>query len=154
MEEFVSKIYNPEDKTIKAWYYLKNQTQSQVTLLNVQEKKNEDRVWASGAIDYKLYVKEVRLPKSQIEILEGNDDKEGYFLFKIPYWLFKKNDDLDIFRVSGQKKFSMLPNDVLYSKFSDIDYLKAMTGADTNMERIEVLHKQRLKFENFKSTQS
>jgi hypothetical protein len=120
----------------------------------VQEKKNEDRVWASGAIDYKLYVKEVRLPKSQIEILEGNDDKEGYFLFRIPYWLFKKNDDLDIFRVSGQKKFSMRPNDFLYSKFSDIDYLKAMAGADTNMERIEVLHKQRLEFEKSESTQS
>jgi hypothetical protein len=48
----------------------------------------------------------------------------------------------------------MRPNYFLYSKFSDIDYLKAMAGADTNMERIEVLHKQRLEFEKSESTQS
>jgi hypothetical protein len=66
--------------------------------------------------------------------------------------LFKKNDGLDIHRISASKKFTMRPDDKLYSMFKDKDYLKAMAGAGTNMSRIEMLHQQRLEYEKPKPT--
>lgn len=140
MEDFFKKVYHPEDKTIDAWYYVKSETNTQTTILNVQEKETPGRVWASGDIDYRVSVKEIKLPKSQLKILGHDENREGYFLIKIPYWLYKKNPDLEIHRIYGNKKFTLKPDDQLYSKFDDKDYLKALAGTGTNMKRIEDVH--------------
>lgn len=154
MEDFYKKVYHPEDKTIDAWYYVMFETNTQTTVLNVQEKERPGRVWASGDIDYSLYVKEVKLPKSQIKIIAHDENRPGYFLIKIPYWLFKKNEDLEIHRISLSKKFTMRPDDKLYLKFADPNYLKALAGSGTNMNRIEMLHQQRMDAEKPKPTPS
>jgi len=152
MQDFYNKVYNSEDKTIDAWYYVKSETQTQTTILNVHEKEIPGRLWASGDIDYRLDIKEVKLPKSQIKVLIHDENRSGYFLIKIPYWLFKKNDSLDIHRISASKKFTIRPDDKLYSMFADKDYLKAMAGTGTNMSRIEMLYQQRLEYEKPKPT--
>jgi len=58
--------------------------------------------------------------------------------------LFKKNADLEIHRINGNKKFTLKPDDHLYSKFDDADYLKALAGTGTNMKRIEEIHNFRV----------
>jgi hypothetical protein len=154
MEDFYKKVYHPEDKTVDAWYYIKSETPTQTTVLNVQERETAGRVWASGDIDYRLSVKEIKLPKSQIQVLSHDENRPGYFFIKIPYWLFKKNEGLEVHRISVNKKFTIRPDDAIYSKFADKDYLKAMAGAGTNMTRIDMLHQQRLEFEKPKPTPS
>lgn len=141
MENFYKKIYKADDKTLEAWYYLKSQTQTEITILNVQEKEIPGRVWASGDIDYRLSIKEIILPVKHVSILLHDQDNLGYYYLKIPYWLFKKNDDLEIHRIPGNKRFTMNHDDKLYEKFGDNDYLKAMEGSGTDMLRIKTMHK-------------
>jgi hypothetical protein len=40
------------------------------------------------------------------------------------------------------------PDDQLYSKFDDADYLKALAGTGTNMKRIEEIHNFRVEHSN------
>jgi hypothetical protein len=51
---------------------------------------------------------------------------------------------LEIHRIYGNKKFTLKPDDQLYSKFGDTDYLKALAGTGTNMKRIEDIHNFRV----------
>ena len=117
MEDFYKKVYNPEDKTIDAWYYVKSETSTQVVILNIHEKEKSGSEWANGALDYFLKVKEIKLPKSQIKVLSHDENRTGYFLMKIPYWLFKKNEDLEITRILVLKKFSIKPDERGASRF-------------------------------------
>ena len=118
MEDFFKKVYNAEDKSVTAWYYVKNDTSTQITLLNVQEKESP------------------------------------YFLIKIPYWLFKKNDGLEIIRIPVHKKFTIKPNDPIIDNFVDKHYLLALKGAGTNMEHIEIVYNNLLKSRTPKPTPS
>jgi hypothetical protein len=154
MEDFFKKVYNSEDKSVTAWYYVKNDTSTQITLLNVQEKESPGKIWASGAVDYFLRIKEVKLPKSQIKVLSHDETRNGHFLIKIPYWLFKKNDGLEIIRIPVHKKFTIKPDDPMIDNFVDKHYSLALKGAGTNMEHIEIVYNNLLKSRTPKSTPS
>lgn len=139
MEDFYKKVYNPEDKTIDAWYYVKSETSTQVVILNIQEKEKSGSEWANGALDYFLRVKEIKLPKSQIKVLLHDENRPGYFLMKIPYWLFKKNEDLEITRIPVLKKFSIKPDDPMIDNFSIKEYREALKGCGTDMNHIDIV---------------
>lgn len=145
MEDFFKKVYRPEDKTIDAWYYVSSETNTQTKLLNVQEKELSGKEWANGAVDYRFKVQEVKLPKSQIKVLAHDPNREGYYLIKIPYWLFKKNLGLEIHRISVFKKFSIKPDDPEIDKFSTTDYHKALKGAGTDMNHVKIVVDNRQK---------
>lgn len=140
MEDFYKKVYNPEDKTIEAWYYIKSETPTQVILLNVQEKENPGKEWASGSLDYRLKIKEVKLPKSQIKVLSHDNTRQGYFLIKIPYWLFKKNEDLELLRIPVSKKFTIKPDDPMIMLFQNKNYREALHGSGTDMNHIDIVY--------------
>ena len=140
MENFYKKVYNPEDKTIDAYYYVKSETSTQIVILNVQEKEKSGNEWANGALDYFIRVKEIKLPKSQIKVLSHDENRPGYFLIRIPYWLFKKNDDLEIIRLSVSKKFSIKPDDPLINNFFIKEYREALKGCGTDMNHIDIVY--------------
>lgn len=140
MEDFYKKVYNPEDKTIVGWYYVKSETSTQIVLLNVQEKEKSGRDWANGAVDYSLRIKEVKLPKSQIKVLSHDESRKGYFLIKIPYWLFKKNEDLEVIRISVFKKFSIKHDDSAIDNFNIKEYREALQGCGTDMNHIDIVY--------------
>jgi hypothetical protein len=154
MEDFFKKVYHPEDKTIDAWYYVSSETNTQTTLLNVQEKELSGKEWANGAVDYRFKVQEIKLPKSQIRVLSHDPNREGYYLIKIPYWLFKKNFGLEIHRISLFKKFSIKPDDSEIEKFTTTEYQKALKGAGTDMNHIKIVVENRFQSLNPKPTPS
>lgn len=139
MEDFYKKVYNPEDKTIDAWYYVKSETSTQVVILNIHEKEKSGSEWANGALDYFLRVKEIKLPKSQIKVLSHDENRPGYFLMRIPYWLFKKNEDLEILRIPVSKKFSIKHDDPMIDNFSIKEYREALKGCGTDMNHIDIV---------------
>jgi len=137
METFYKMVYHPEDKTMEGWYYLESETDKSVSVLNVQEKESSGPGWASGAVDYRLVVNKVTLPKSQIKLLEKHSTKENYFLFRIPYWLYKNNEGLEIKRIPLQKKFTMRDKDPLIEFLGIESYRKALMGLETDMNHID-----------------
>lgn len=96
--------YNPNDKSITASYYLLGENDRTWDLLNIQEKERTSAVWADSAKVYTYQPVVFKLPKSQAMMVEeiGNT---GYFIFKIPYWLYKKEPKMNVRRLEGKKRF-------------------------------------------------
>jgi len=96
--------YIPEEKSIIASYYVLGETDKFWDVLNIIEKEDRGSVWADDAKVYKYYPRKTKLPKSQVQQLEeiGNT---GFFVFRIPYWLYKKDPSLEIKRIEGKKRF-------------------------------------------------
>ena len=119
--------YNPNDKSITASYYLLGENDRTWDLLNIQEKERMSAVWGDDAKVYTYQPVVFKLPKSQAMMVEeiGNT---GYFIFKIPYWLYKKNvEGLGIKRSLVKKRLSIARSQV-YG-----DYLKLIN--DPNVEK-------------------
>ena len=96
--------YNPNDKSITASYYLLGENDRTWELLNIQEKERMGAVWGDDAKVYTYQPVVFKLPKSQALMVEeiGNT---GYFIFKIPYWLYKKEPNMLVKRLEGNKRF-------------------------------------------------
>ena len=96
--------YNPNDKSITASYYLLGENDRTWDLLNIQEKERMSAVWGDDAKVYTYQPVVFKLPKSQALMVEeiGNT---GYFIFKIPYWLYKKEPKMSVRRLEGKKRF-------------------------------------------------
>ena len=96
--------YNPNDKSITASYYLLGENDRTWDLLNIQEKERMSAVWGDDAKVYTYQPVVFKLPKSQALMVEeiGNT---GYFIFKIPYWLYKKESNMQVKRLEGKKRF-------------------------------------------------
>jgi hypothetical protein len=97
--------YIPEDKSIIASYYVLGETDKFWDVLNIVEREDRNSVWADSSKVYRYYPRKSKLPKSQVQQLEeiGNT---GFFVFRIPYWLFKKDPGLEVKRIEGPKRFS------------------------------------------------
>lgn len=103
--DFYHTTYEPETKSIVGAYYIVDDLPKQIVILNNQEYINEDTFYGDGAEPIKLAIKTVKLPKSQIEILDSVEGMENFFFIRMPYWLFKKNgNDLQIVRVNDSKR--------------------------------------------------
>jgi len=98
--------YEPETKSIVGAYYIADDFPKQITVLNGQEVVDERSVKYTGGIEpINFYVNTVKLPKSQIEILDQVEGKDDFYFIRIPYWLFKKfGKDLQVSRVKGPKR--------------------------------------------------
>jgi hypothetical protein len=96
--------YIPEDKSIIASYYVLGETDKFWDVLNIIEKEDNRTVWADDAKVYRYYPRKTKLPKSQVQQSEeiGNT---GFFVFRIPYWLYRKDPSLEIKRIEGKKRF-------------------------------------------------
>lgn len=97
-------LYNPNDKSITGSYYLLGENDRSWELLNIQEKEKMGAVWGDDAKVYTYQPVVFKLPKSQALMVEeiGNT---GYFIFKIPYWLYKKEPNMQVKRLEGKKRF-------------------------------------------------
>lgn len=101
---FKSK-YNPDDKTITASYYVMDETPNSYVVVNPQEYKSFNE-WVDGAQDYSIKFDIIDLPKSKTNIIGSIDGFPQFKIFKIPYWLFKKEPKLVIKRFEGNKRMS------------------------------------------------
>jgi hypothetical protein len=97
--------YNPTDKTILSSYYLLNETDKYWEVLNIIENEIKNRIWPNGEIDYRFYPTSFKLPKSQVTEV-GQVPNTNFFIFKIPYWLYKKEPKMEVKRIKGLKKFT------------------------------------------------
>lgn len=141
METFYKMVYHPEDKSMEGWYYLKSETEKTLVVINVQEVESSRPPWFSGQVDYNLKGHEVTLPKSQIQIIKNHENKGGYSLIKIPYWLYKKNEGLEIKRISVPKKFTMKEGDPLIPHLTSSLYREALEGLETDMNHVDLVLK-------------
>lgn len=139
METFYKMSYNPEDKTMQGWYFIESETDKTITVLNVQEIQSDGPTWASGQVDYRLKAQKIILPKSQIKIHGHHEVKVGYSLIEIPYWLYKKNEGLEIKRISVPKKFTIRDKDPQIKSFTNEKYRLALEGVDTDMNHIDLV---------------
>ena len=97
--------YNSEDKTTTASYYVMDETPNSYVVVNPQEYKSFNE-WVDGAQDYSIKFDIVDLPKNKVQIVGSIDGFPQFKIFKIPYWLFKKEPKLVIKRFDGNKRMS------------------------------------------------
>jgi hypothetical protein len=124
-------LYNPDTKTILASYYLIQERPDSFFVANPKEFVNRSVEWGDGSQDYKIGIELVDLPKSQVEI-EGNiDGFPNFKIFKIPYFLFKKEPKLSIRRFEGNKRASLDNQGSTLKKINDskvVDAFEALGG--------------------------
>lgn len=112
-----TKEYVSEDKSIIASYYIMEEGENVYRVANPMQYIDKDSVYADGYRPYRLKINEFNLPKSQVEIM---GEVDGYTIFKIPYWLFKKNNDMNIIRMSdSNKRYKNYNDDVLFQKYDE-----------------------------------
>ena len=104
--DFYLSNYEESDKSIVGAYMIIEESEKTITILNIQEKEDKRGIFADGKIPYTFIPFKVRLPKSQIEVLEPVENMEGFNWIKIPYWLVKNNPGLKIERLKKSKRFS------------------------------------------------
>lgn len=101
--------YNSEDKTTTASYWVMDETPNSYVVVNPKEYKSNYE-WADGAQDYGIRYHITQLPKSKVEIIGSIPNFPQFKIFKIPYWLYKKDPKLEIKRFEGNKRMT-LPKD-------------------------------------------
>jgi len=104
--DFYMSIYDPLDKFVVGAYMIIEDSEKTITVLNLQEKEDTRGFFADGKTPYTFMPFKVRLPKSQIEVLDSVDNMDGFNWIKIPYWLIKNNPGLKIQRIKKSKRFS------------------------------------------------
>jgi hypothetical protein len=107
--DFNDSNYDAASKSITAAYMIVEDSEKTITVLNIKEFSDRMAVFADGHIPYTIEVNKVRLPKSQIEIIEEVSDMPGFNWIKVPYWLVRNNPGLKIQRIKGRKRFSNHP---------------------------------------------
>jgi hypothetical protein len=106
--DFNSSTYNSDDKSVVAAYMIIDETEKMIEVMNIKEFEKTSSIYADNSKPYHIVVERVRLPKSQIDVLEEVEGKEGFYYIKIPYWLFKKNsNELEIERIIGKKRITI-----------------------------------------------
>lgn len=110
--DFYQSTYIDSEKAVVAAYFVREEYERSLIVLNLQENVMEDRITMSGDKVYWLSPQMVRLPLSQIEIISDVIDRPGFKFIKIPYWLFKKNPGLEIKRIKGGKMISFVKSQI------------------------------------------
>lgn len=131
LDTFWKSNFDGETKTVNNSYYLWSENSDSYRILNIIERE-KPTVWYSGDKDYLIYPKSVTLPKKFVEKLEEVPNRQGYFVFKIPYWLYKKEDNLTIKRIPTKyKKFSLSNIDEkFYKMLENPKFYEALLGMD------------------------
>ena len=125
--------YNPEDKSVIVSYYVMDETPNSFIVVNPKEYKKPTE-WADGAQDYDLKFDIAQLPKSKTEVMGSIPDFPQFKIFKIPYWLYKKEPKLDMRRLEGNKRMSSPKDDVIFLDIRKMNIEDAFIalGGDTN----------------------
>lgn len=147
-DTFWRSNFDSETKTVNNSYYLWDENSDSYKILNFIEKE-KPTTWYSGDKDYLIYPKSVVLPKKFVEKLDAVPNREGYFVFRIPYWLYKKEDNLAIRRIPTKyKKFSLSNiDDKFYKMLDNPKFYNALLGMEIKKEildRLQQGHKKSL----------
>lgn len=130
-----TKEYIDEDKSIVTTYFIKEEGDKIYKVINPMEFIDNDSVWADGYRPYKIKLNEFNLPKSQVQILGEID---GYTIFKIPYWLFKKNRDMNIVRLDiDNKRYKNYHDDEMFEMFDKETITNILSPLGGDLEKIE-----------------
>jgi len=123
--DFNKSVYIPDEKAIVAAFYIKKESDKAYEILNIKEF-SRDSVFMDGATPYSVSIHTTFLPKSQCQIIQPVENKEGFFFIKVPYWLYKEKTDLQIKRIADRLKRISIKNDDYNRK----DFLKKFTEPD------------------------
>jgi hypothetical protein len=136
--------YNPEDKSVLASYHLLSEKPNSFVVVNPKEFINRSRIWADNSADYKIGLEIVELPKSYVQIIGEIDDSPNYKIFKLPYWLFKKEPKLQIKRIEGEKRATLVNSEPILRKILDLGIMDAFESLGGDFKKIKT-HIDRLK---------
>jgi len=141
---FYKSTFNSEDKSFTAAYKIVDDSSDKVIeVLNVQENEI-GRMFFDKKESYIISIYKVRLPKSQIEILEEDTGFKGFKFIKIPYWLVKKEpQQYKIKRLNKKKRLANkynYPEDDLRNKVDDdvVDYITQTDGDSESIRKIKI----------------
>lgn len=141
--------YDSDKKTIRASYYILDEKPNSFTIVNPVELQNQSAVYADGFVPYNLKLNVINLPKSQVSVI---GEVNGYTIFEIPYWLYKKNNDLKVTRIPSPMKRTdaRASRSDMYTKFDtetltkiidplggDLRKVKTMSAAHENLKNKE-----------------
>lgn len=111
---FNSYVYNDKDNSIIACYFITNEDDKHIEVMNVSEYPNKTIRGGDGAVAFSIGIEYTKLPKSQISKKE-DENRKGFFYIKMPYWLYKKNlKTLKIMRINTDlKRLHLKSNDLI-----------------------------------------
>jgi hypothetical protein len=132
-----SKNYLPDEKVIEASYYLMDEKPNSYVIINPKERLKTQAIWADGSKDYDLSFDLVELPKSQVKIVGDLDQYPKYKIFKIPYWLYKKEPKLEIKRIDGKKRATLSGKESLLTKINELGILDAFESLGGDFRKIK-----------------
>lgn len=133
--DFCNSEYIPEDKSIIGAYYITRQSEKSIEVLNLQEKYSNTGVYMDNSTPFTIGgIGRITLPTSQITIIGPVELKDGFFYIKMPYWLYKKNPEMVIYRKEMKKRFdggkTIEPLISSVTKEFRTDYLTKMLSPD------------------------
>jgi hypothetical protein len=136
---FYKSKFNSDDNSFTAAYkIIDDSSEKVIEVLNIQEIKNENRMFFDKKKSYKIKIYKFRLPKSQVTILDYDTGFEGFKFIKIPYWLVKKNpEQFKIIRINDRKrldnKYNYQENDLVGKVDEDVvDYIDSLKHNNYN----------------------
>jgi hypothetical protein len=132
-----SKNYLPDEKVIEASYYLMDEKPNSYVIINPKERLKTQAIWADGSKDYDLSFDLVELPKSQVKIVGDLDQYPKYKIFKIPYWLYKKEPKLEIKRIDVKKRATLSGKESLLTKINELGILDAFESLGGDFRKIK-----------------
>jgi hypothetical protein len=138
---FNKSIYIPDEKAIIAAFFIKKEFDKSYEILNIKEF-TRDSIFMDNATPYSVSIHTTFLPKSQCQIIQSVEGKEGFFFIKVPYWLYKEKTDLQIKRIDKLKRISIKNNDYnrkdFLKMFTEPDIIKYFQGS--NPDKITLQH--------------
>lgn len=129
--------YNPEDKTVLASYYLLSEKPNSFTVVNPKEFANKSIEWADGSQDYRIGFEIIELPKSRVEVSGEIEGYPQFKIFKLPYWLYKKEPKLEIRRFDAKKRATLGGKESLLTQISDLGIVDAFEPLGGDFEKIK-----------------
>jgi len=141
---YKSKFNSDDDSFTAAYKIIDDASEKVIEVLNIQEIKNENRMFFDKKKSYKIKIHKFRLPKSQVKILDDDTGFKGFKFIKIPYWLVKKKpEQFKIIRINDKKrldnKYNYKESDLDGKVDKDvIDYIKTTDGDIESMRKIKI----------------
>lgn len=148
--DFNKTIYIPSDKSIIGAYFIKEQNDKSITILNVKEYM-KDSTYVDNAIPYTISVETKTLSLNDIEVLQEDKYRKGFFYIKMPYWFYKNNiSQLEIKRIKApHKRVDFQAKDLRNKKITDIfkdksilDYFKSSNSDNQTQKNVENFYKR------------
>jgi hypothetical protein len=141
---YKSKFDSNDNSFTAAYKIIDDSSEKVIEVLNIQEIKNENRMFFDKKKSYKIKIHKFRLPKSQVTILDDDTGFKGFKFIKIPYWLVKKNpEQFKIIRINDRKrldnKYNYKENDLADKVDEDVvDYIRVTDGDIESIRKIKI----------------